>query len=1275
MAQLALGLAGAAVGSLFGPIGASIGWSLGAALGATFEPNKQVYGPRLDNLHLSGSSYGAFITRGWGAFRAGANMIDQTDLVPTEHTSGGGKGGGGGTETHTFTYAASCDAGICEGPVGGVRKIWANGRLIYDTSQGSTVDNSGVPVTFYLGGEDQEADPTFEAERGGVGTVPAYRGMAHAVFENWEMVPFGNILPQLNFEIANERGDPAITELRYRDDLPMTWGGIENNAYLGDRYGPRIIAWPLVGTIEIENKGTRGGGVALNAETLDVISANLLPTEDTPTADFDNGDAPQYRYHYCGTTSDGVQIWLGKAQGGINFIVQDRSLYTGNDESSFPAISSIKPHWIDVDPTAGVDMRVIGSRDVAYDWGIPIGEVPVSVALSADRRMVFLMTISTPTLTGSGLRLVGNGTIDRWYKIIGGKIVARGTVDASAAIEFSGNFCHLLPYVVVASFENNYQWMWLASGITSTVSVFRIIGNVFAEESATLGGSVELWPFSAHAYPISGQPYYHNDPGSSRVGIPGTANDEIPTAEAPAVWERPASPVPYISIMASATDGYAGVAIYTIAATLRRFSNPQNSTTLDLIVGDLCRIAALDAGATPAQYDVSDLAGIVVIGFVLTQQMTAREAIEALMPVYFFDAVESDGGIKFVRRGKPSVATIPDDDLAAHTDSESIPALLTRTRTQEQDLPATMSLVYIDPDTDYQIGSQTSRRMIGNSLEVVTVQCPVVMNSTEAKQRLDALHFSTWFEREPGQWQTTRKYVYLEPTDVVTVRGIDFRITRKTEGADGVVKFEGVPSFGPTFIQTGSGGDSGSGFPPQQPPLAQLTDLVLLDIPYITLNPASGAYYPAMAGALRRSWPGASLQRSTDGGVNYSEVFSDNLPATIGVTTTALGEFFGGNIYDEVNSVTVVLKLGAGTLESMSREAAYNPEVNECVIGDEMLRFRTATLIAERTYRLSGLLRGRRGTEWAMRAHAAGENFVMLPLTAVAAGLGELHAPRQFKAVTFGSTVASANAVPFTYNAHLLLPYSPVYPMAAQGASGDWALRWVRRTRYDGEWIDYVDAGIGETSEAYIVKIWSDDTYATMKRSISASVQSATYTSAQQTSDFGSPQSVIYWTVAQVGAIGPGYDSLGRAPPGYSVTLPTAAELGVSRIREFHLPLPSPVQRYHSDVIGGPGTDEALAVWFTAPTESCYFRIDIQNESPPTGATLQRRFTVITPAGTVFTNENPLYSGRFRVGHPGDVSKPNLVAGSPCVILMVTLDDSAPPAAFVTVGNPTQTPN
>ena len=98
--------------------------------------------------------------------------------------------------------------------------------------------------------------------------------------------------------------------------------------------------------------------------------------------------------------------------------------------------------------------------------------------------------------------------------------------------------------------------------------------------------------------------------------------------------------------------------------------------------------------------------------------------------------------------------------------------------------------------------------------------------------------------------------------------------------------------------------------------------------------------------------------------------------AAFGTVTVPAADFTGGNVFDEANSLTVRL-VGDQTLESVTSFAIFNG-ANAALVGDELLQFRNAVEIEAGKYRLSGLLRGRLGTEWAIGGHVAGERFVLI---------------------------------------------------------------------------------------------------------------------------------------------------------------------------------------------------------------------------------------------------------------------------------------------------------
>lgn len=115
MARYALPVIGAAVGFYFGgPGGAALGWSIGAAIGGIVDPVELPdvvrEGQRLDDLRVSSSAYGAFITITYGTVRTSGNIIWALPIIEDKTVTEEETGGKGGPEqsivSTTYAYFA-----------------------------------------------------------------------------------------------------------------------------------------------------------------------------------------------------------------------------------------------------------------------------------------------------------------------------------------------------------------------------------------------------------------------------------------------------------------------------------------------------------------------------------------------------------------------------------------------------------------------------------------------------------------------------------------------------------------------------------------------------------------------------------------------------------------------------------------------------------------------------------------------------------------------------------------------------------------------------------------------------------------------------------------------------------------------------------------------------------------------------------------------------------------------------------------------------------------
>lgn len=275
------------------------------------------------------------------------------------------------------------------------------------------------------------------------------------------------------------------------------------------------------------------------------------------------------------------------------------------------------------------------------------------------------------------------------------------------------------------------------------------------------------------------------------------------------------------------------------------------------------------------------------------------------------------------------------------------------------------------------------------------------------------------------------------------------------------------------------------------------------------------------------NWSGCQVFVSVDGGATYTPAFTmTSGETTMGVATDVLPNFAGGNIPDELSHVNV--RLSHGSLSSTTN-AGLLAGANMAVIGDEILFYRDATLETDGTYTLRGLLRGRRGSEYAMGLHAAGDRFVLVNLSTmvrVAQSTADIGIAKSYKAVTNGMTIATAAARDFTNEGMGLKPYAPVQLGGGRDASNNATLTWVRRGRISGEWRDSVDVPLSETSEAYEVEIFSSSARTTVVRTITGlTAPTASYSAANQTSDGLTPGDTIYFRVYMLSAV------IGRGHP------------------------------------------------------------------------------------------------------------------------------------------------
>lgn len=1045
MAVLALAAAGAALA----PAGyAAIGWTVGTVVGQMLFPGSlpDQQGPRVGDLRAQQSQYGAAIPILYGTTRVAGNVIWSTELIERSTTTsvgGGGKGGGPEQSQTTYSYSVSMAILIGAGPVTGIRRMWADGKLVYNVGSSASdatvfASNQIAPgIAFYRGTETQEADPTMQAYLGAA-NVPAYRGLAYLVLSDFQLADYGNRRPNITVEVV--AAGSIVSTQQYVTPPPVDAGtayldiATDGNVLIALDQQPPMrtirstdgVAWGGVRTVS-------GGGAGRSIHWFDGVWTILSTTGLAWSR-----DGLSWTY-VSGAIDNGTSVaWNGEIRVAIGNGATWAYSYDGVSWTSMPV------------PTFGLWRNVVwsGVHFVAVAFAGP-------TAISRDGLVWEVGSIAAIGTTWSRVASSGQHLL----------AVQSGNPQAARSTD------HGVSWSTVTMPTNRTDWVVWGGRYYVAVTGLTSPPSITAYSRSTDGVT---WEAFTQSQPVSLQVVMTRSGVFYALNITGVPNQR------------------FVSI---------------------RFDTVEPTpVALSVVVSDICARAGLAVG----DVDVSALSDM-VDGYAIGQRMTARVAIESLQRAYFFDGIESAGKIVFRKRGAAPVAAIAASDLAAAAAGDSLPEDLSMVRQQEVELPAVLSVVYIDKDADYEQSTQRSTRSATLSKEQSVVELAISLGASRARAIAETLLYDTWTQRQRYSFATSRAYAALEPGDVVTLSRAStthtLRIERKTESRSGVIQWEAAAEEPSVYTQSATGGvgELRSGVV-VAPPVSAFWPL---DIPLLRDTDDGQAFYASATG-LGAGWRGAVVYRSTDSGATYAELAGITGAASAGFALTALSASANPNMFDEANTVDV--EVYSGALVSATELAVLNGG-NAMLIGNEIVQYKVATLVGPNQYRLSGLLRGRRGTENQMGTHVVAERAVALAANTLALLSGNLNAALLLKPVSIGRTLQETTAQPFTYTGVNLEPFSPADLAAGRDAAETITISWRRRSRLGASLPLFYDPVLGESTEAYEVEIWNS-TFSVLRRTITAlSAATTTYSVAQQVADTGGVLSSYGVRVFQMSAV------------------------------------------------------------------------------------------------------------------------------------------------------------
>ncbi len=540
-----------------------------------------------------------------------------------------------------------------------------------------------------------------------------------------------------------------------------------------------------------------------------------------------------------------------------------------------------------------------------------------------------------------------------------------------------------------------------------------------------------------------------------------------------------------------------------------------SSRSLASVVSEICDRSGL------SNYDVSKLYGL-VRGYVVKDVSAGRAALQPLMVAYGFEASEHEGVLHFrTRTGLPD--HVLDPERMALTSERN--TTLERVRDGEAEVSGRVRLTYVESEGDYEVRSTEAIFPDDDNKSVSQSEIPLILTQAEAQDISERWLAEARIARDRANFSLPPSELRKTAGDVVKIAtdaGTElFRMDHVEHAGVQVVQATRVEAgvYGPTAIKEEPVAQKSFVTPPPAFPL-------FLDLPLLTGDEEPHAPHIA---ASSRPWLGkvAVYSSASDNGYGLNTLLDRR--STIGVTETALVKASPA-LMD--NGAVLRVKLIDGALSSVSQSDMLNG-ANVAAIGDgtpdnwEVFQFTTANLVGERTYEISGRLRGQAGTDALMPdCWPEGSYFVLLDgrpeqinLPSSARGVDRHY---RIGAARIPNSDASYQHKVEAFQGNGLRPYAPAFLSATGNGAGDIDVSWVRRTRIDGDHWGIGEVPVGETSELYSLRVLQGST---LIRDANTSGPNWVYDTAMQTADGVSGTITI--EVAQISdRFGPGLSAL-----------------------------------------------------------------------------------------------------------------------------------------------------
>lgn len=509
------------------------------------------------------------------------------------------------------------------------------------------------------------------------------------------------------------------------------------------------------------------------------------------------------------------------------------------------------------------------------------------------------------------------------------------------------------------------------------------------------------------------------------------------------------------------------------------------------------------ASALAAEHGALVQAGIsepMVGGVMLSAPGTARAALEPLMEITGQRLVARNGVLTAISGRSGTTLALGRDELA-QADGPTV----SQRRAAAAERPGRLALSHIDKGRDYLTASATAVRPGAGQL--VSESIDMVLDGAAARLAAERLLDERAAAVDTVEFALPPNRLAPEPGDRVSVDGTGpFEIT---EIRDGLVRR--VTARG---LAAGLAAATGVDRAPAAPPVVGLAVAPVVFAAHLPPLPNEPARSRLVLGAYAKPWPGAvRLVDTATGGA----LFDLTRPAALGEVVEGIGKG-PAVVWDRGSTLTI--RLYGGHIADGSYAAVLAGSNRLAVETDagfwEVIGFVGAELVETGLYRLTRLLRGLDGSDWAMGPVSAGRRVMVLDgrVGAMPVEAGRLGEARTIRAYA-GTSDLTGQVLTLATTTAPNLPLAPAHLRARRLATGDIVFSWMRRSRADDDVWGAAEPALEVVPELYRVSIFDGPA---RKRSIEVTASEANYGLSEQVADFGGEPEAFVFSVAQVSA-------------------------------------------------------------------------------------------------------------------------------------------------------------